>query len=160
MLEYTFEVAPGRLIGEIGAVGLGESVRKEKGTRRYWLTCLDSMEHVIEGHLKAEQHVGHIQHLQGPFPVQLLRSKMLLNEPLYMDALQAAAAVLRDRENEAARAEGIGDLCSDLVAILPFHDGYTWELRLLFDFGQEGSRSGKSARIWRLNDMKYELEWV
>lgn len=160
MLEYVFEVAAGHSIDEVAAVNLGESIRKEVGSRRYRLTCLNSMEHALEGHLRAEQHVGRIQHLQGPFTASILRSRMPLHEPLYITALERAVAELRDRENEAARVEGLEDLCSDLIAILPFHDGYTWELRLLFDYGQKGARAGKAARIWKIGDMGYELEWV
>ena len=85
---------------------------------------------------------------------------LLMNEFIYMDALEEAADDLRGRENIAARAEGLGELCSGIVAIYSYHDGSRGEVRILFDYGQIGNRTGKSARVMYINDRRYELEWI
>ena len=159
LLEYTFDMAAGHDIAHLSCLELTEGVTKEKGSCRYRITCLLSMEHVVEGHLKAEQHIGRIHSLAGPFPTPS-RTKLSIHDPIYMDALESAVIELMTKENGAALAEGLGPVCSDLVAILPYHNGYEWEMRALFDFGQEGDRQGRSAHIWKINDLKYELEWV
>lgn len=92
-------------------------------------------------------------------PEELLTVRpLMITDLLHIEPLIEAVDVLRSRENIAALKEGLGEICSPMVAVCMYLSH--GQIHALFDYGQIGDRSSKAARILYLDDSHYELEWT
>lgn len=90
-----------------------------------------------------------------PYPTKRVLS---LGDTLYADTLQAAVEKKREQENYASQLEFGADLFHSVIGYAAHFNSGEW--RVLVEFGQVGDTMVKAARVIKVNDFLFELEWV